>query len=389
MTSNGLALQYIYDALKTPQIVNLAIDQNCMAVEHVKLHRYAEHDRNEFARRAIEKNPLAIIHLSSTQLDTPLLFSTEEWERLWRAALSKDGLALQFYDWSLPAPYELVKAALTQNGVAIQHLPVEHTHELWKAVSQDRPLVLAAVSSNGLALLEFVVVECPIYTNDREIVLAAVTNNGIALQWAPRFQEDKQIVLAAVTNNGNAIQFTQTLWSDFDVMLAAVKNDGTALRWMQRGNQTFDAVFDSGQEEKLVLAATTNSLKAIVYAPHHLKQKADRLVMQVHRARQPTQRYNFESACFKIKAASAPSLRAFTWCGTVHFTFVSRRINTARSTRAETPRRRTSRSRSRSRERARCPASTPASSRCGLPPARPTGFRSTTSRRAPSSRPRR
>ncbi len=67
---------------------------------------------------------------------------------------------------------EFVLAAVSQNGLALQYASEE--------LQGDRNIVLAAVSQDGLALL-FASEELQ---GDRNIVLAAVNQNGIALEYA-------------------------------------------------------------------------------------------------------------------------------------------------------------------------------------------------------------
>ena len=94
--------------------------------------------------------------------------------------MTQDGWALRYSD-ALQGDREIVRAAVTQNGHALQY------------------------ASNELR-------------GDREIVLAAVTQNGYALQDASRdAQNDREIVTAAVNNQRRVIRIsrvpcTETWW---------------------------------------------------------------------------------------------------------------------------------------------------------------------------------
>jgi hypothetical protein len=73
---------------------------------------------------------------------------------------------------------------------------------------------------------------------DKQVVLAAVTQNGLALQYAaPKYaamalRADKQAVLAAVTQDGRALYYAaEALRADKEVVLAAVAQHGEALQY--------------------------------------------------------------------------------------------------------------------------------------------------------------
>lgn len=93
---------------------------------------------------------------------------------------------------------------------------------------EDRDLVLAAVSKDGLALLY----ARPMIKADREVVIKAVSNNGLALQFASaELRGDRRVVLAAVADNGVALSHaSEELQADHEVVLAAVSETGSALQ---------------------------------------------------------------------------------------------------------------------------------------------------------------
>ena len=68
---------------------------------------------------------------------------------------------------------------------------------------------------------------------DFEIVMAAVTQNGMALQFAAEFlRGNREIVMAAVASDGMALQFaSHELKKDDDVVLAAVMQNILALQY--------------------------------------------------------------------------------------------------------------------------------------------------------------
>lgn len=93
---------------------------------------------------------------------------------------------------------------------------------------EDRDLVLAAVSKDGLSLLY----ASPLIKSDREVVIKAVSNNGLALQFASaELRGDRTVVLAAVADNGIALSHASVeLQADHQVVMAAVSETGLALQ---------------------------------------------------------------------------------------------------------------------------------------------------------------
>jgi len=127
------------------------------------------------------------------------------------AAVTNDGLALQYASLALRGDKEVVLAAVAQDGLALQFA----SHEL----KNDKLVVLVAVTDKGLALF----FASPEMKNDQLVVLAAVTEDGLALSFAsPEMKNDKEVVLAAVTENGFAFVYASAaMQTDPDVVRAA------------------------------------------------------------------------------------------------------------------------------------------------------------------------
>ena len=104
-----------------------------------------------------------------------------------------------------------------------------------EALRADREFVLAAVTWDGLAL-EYA---SKALRADRWVVLAAVTEEGSALQFASKaLRADKDVVLAAVTQNGYALEDASVaLRADKDVVLAAVTRYSDALMYASNALQ--------------------------------------------------------------------------------------------------------------------------------------------------------
>lgn len=83
----------------------------------------------------------------------------------------------------------------------LEHVPHADSH--WKNVISDRNVAIGAVQKMGMAL-EFVETQ---FKEDPEIVLAAVSHTGEALQFAPKLCGSEEIVLAAVKETCSAAHF--------------------------------------------------------------------------------------------------------------------------------------------------------------------------------------
>ena len=97
------------------------------------------------------------------------------------------------------------------------------------ASAADKDFILAAVSADGLAL-EFA---HPLLRNDRDVVLAAVACRGDALEFASaRLRADRGVVLAAVSKHGLALRFASAaLRGDRAVVAAAAVREALALEF--------------------------------------------------------------------------------------------------------------------------------------------------------------
>ena len=131
------------------------------------------------------------------------------------AATTTDGLLLRWASTRLQSDPDVVLAAVSQDGWALQYAP---------SCQGDRGIVLAAVSRTGSALQY-----APSFQGDRAIVLAAVSRNGSALQYAPSLQGDRAIALAAVSRDGMALRHAPSFQGDRAIVKAAVKENGAAL----------------------------------------------------------------------------------------------------------------------------------------------------------------
>ena len=127
-----------------------------------------------------------------------------------RAAVQRNGGALQYAAEPLKSDREIVLAAVKSGGDWPAHMATLWLHE--------------AVQRNGGALSY---AAAPLKA-DREIVLAAVQRYGFALKYAATpLEDDREIVLAAVQQHGEALYYAAApLKADREIVLAAVKSAG-------------------------------------------------------------------------------------------------------------------------------------------------------------------
>lgn len=112
------------------------------------------------------------------------------------AQVKRDGLKLASQPEYFKRDIDVVLAALSDNGCALQHAHV--------SLKRNRSIVLAALKQTGWALQH--VIEP--WRSNREIVLAAVRQDGMALKFAPEFlQKDKDVIFAAIDQNEESYKY--------------------------------------------------------------------------------------------------------------------------------------------------------------------------------------
>ena len=94
---------------------------------------------------------------------------------------------------------KVVKAAVSQNGLALQYASM--------GLQDDVTTALVACRQNGLAL-QYVSKRL---TNNKDVVLAAVRRNGMALKYASaQMKNETEVVTAATLRDSQAVQFLGT-----------------------------------------------------------------------------------------------------------------------------------------------------------------------------------
>jgi hypothetical protein len=140
--------------------------------------------------------------------------------------VSKNGLSLQIVPVEFKDKYEVVNAAITQNGLALQ----------FASDKDSTGIVDIAVSQNGLAL-QFASERLKL---DDGLVRVAVSQNGLALQFAgERLHDDGGIVHDAVRQNGMALEFaSKRLQNDGGIVNTAIEYNGMALQFASKELQS-------------------------------------------------------------------------------------------------------------------------------------------------------
>jgi hypothetical protein len=247
VTSDGLVLQYLSDALRNnPEIVKIAVEQNGLALEFASDNLK---DDQDIVKIAVEQNGLALEFASDNLKDD---------RNIVKIALEQNSLALQHasYDRRNSVVAD-IKSAITKNGLAFQYM----TESLrTRTGGFHKTLLITAVTNNGLAL-EFT---NETFKDDENIVKTAVTNNGLALQYAnERFRDNKEIVKTAVANNGLALQFANERFrNDENIVKTAVENNGLALQF---ANERFR------DNKEIVKMAVENNGLALQYTNETLR----------------------------------------------------------------------------------------------------------------------
>eukprot|EP00439_Symbiodinium_sp_Y106_P031400 s6145_g3.t1 len=146
------------------------------------------------------------------------------------AAVQERGPALRFAAEKLKEDRSIVLAAVTQNGNALLFAAkkLHKDHSIWRVANRsesEKANALAAVQSDGKALQH---TKRELRRN-HDIVFAAVSHCGLALEFASEdLKRDRSIVLAA---DGHALHFAaKELLADRDIVLTAVKQKGIALQ---------------------------------------------------------------------------------------------------------------------------------------------------------------
>eukprot|EP00747_Dinoflagellata_sp_TGD_P210118 gnl/TRDRNA2_/TRDRNA2_83439_c3_seq1.p1 gnl/TRDRNA2_/TRDRNA2_83439_c3~~gnl/TRDRNA2_/TRDRNA2_83439_c3_seq1.p1 ORF type:complete len:328 (+),score=69.54 gnl/TRDRNA2_/TRDRNA2_83439_c3_seq1:108-986(+) len=207
------------------------------------------------------------------------------------AAVTAEGLALEYASPEMRADREVVMAALQQDAWALEFASDE--------LKEDRELVLVAVLKDGQSF----VFSGQAARGDKEIVLIAVRQNGDLLELARQeLKMDKQVVLAAVAQNGWALEHAHpSLHVDRDVVLSAARTAAGALRYApehflrDREILLTAAKNDGGvlvmiawevQDLELCLVAIRQTLDAIDFvAPHLWEDVMQSLGFKINRDR--------------------------------------------------------------------------------------------------------
>ena len=125
--------------------------------------------------------------INAEWIDDSATFDTAK--AVWKAAVTKDGRALRYASPDMKKYYDVVLAAVTQNGLALEY--ASNAIRSWMSGSMSGWM-------SGWSKEEV-----------KTVVMTAVTGDGMALEFAPKQQGDEEIVLAAVGQNPYAARFAE------------------------------------------------------------------------------------------------------------------------------------------------------------------------------------
>jgi Domain of unknown function (DUF4116) len=200
LEQNGLALKYVPEDYKTPELCHLAVEQDGLALYDVP----GKYQTHELCRLAVEQNALALQYV-------PEKHKTPE---LCRLAIQNDGIALQHVLEKHRIP-ELCRIAVEQNGMALYYVPEEYrTHELYQLAIEQNALTFRDISENQRtyelccltvkqdgSMLSFV----PTKLKKPDLCRLAVEQNGQALYDVPKDLRTPELCRLAIEQNGWAI----------------------------------------------------------------------------------------------------------------------------------------------------------------------------------------
>jgi hypothetical protein len=182
------------------------------------------------------------------------------------AAVTQNGLALEHASEEMKANEAIVTAAVQQNGKAFAVAPEEMKNNL--------PIVMAAVTQNGLAQ-EHASEEMK---NNEQIVMAAVRQTGMGLQFAnEEMKAIESVVMAAVQQNGLAREHaSEEMKANVTIVMTAVQLNGLALKFAGEALKN---------NERVVLAAVTQNELALEHTSKDMKANEKILLVCVKRLR--------------------------------------------------------------------------------------------------------
>ena len=259
VSNDKYALSYASKELQNnKEVVLAAVSKDSSALQYASKELQ---NNKEIVLAAVSKDSYALKYASEELKNN---------KQIVLAAVSKYGTALEYASKNLQNNKEIALAATNSNWRSIKYLndKLQNDKDVVNSlinnksfelrdnsenfITQNKQIVLAAVSKNGYAL-KYASKELQ---NNKEIVLAAVTNYGPALQYASKeLKNYKQIVLAAVTKYGDALEHaSEELKDNKQIVLAAVTNYGSALQLaseeLKNDKEVIDAALSSNRDAK-------------------------------------------------------------------------------------------------------------------------------------------
>jgi Domain of unknown function (DUF4116) len=253
---DGTALEYVPEHKRNPELCRIAVEQHGWALRFVP----EEYRTSELCRLAVEQNGEALEYV-------PKQYITPE---LCRLAVKRDGMTLDSVPKNKRTP-ELCRLAIEQDSQALQFVPEKHkTYELCLiAIEQDgialeyTPFKL--ISSRADALQEGSSFANKSHGGEDnktpEFYQLAIEQNGIALQFVPENKRTLELCLLAIEQNGKALAYVPKEKRTSELCCIAIAQNGMAL---------YDAPREHITPELYYIAVEQNG-NALQYVPVKLR----------------------------------------------------------------------------------------------------------------------
>jgi uncharacterized membrane protein YecN with MAPEG domain len=214
---NRMALEYLSEDKRSPELCRIAVEQDGLALEFVpsdlKSSRGEEERTSELCWIAIAQNGRALKFTSED----------EKTQELCRIAVEQDGNALEYVPKQYITP-ELYQLAVEQDGMTLDIVPEEE---------RTPELCQLAMEQNGWAL-QFVPEKHKTY----ELCLMAIQQDGEALEYVPHDLMVPELYYMAIRQNGKALEYIPENNRTPELCRIAVERNGMALRYVPENQKT-------------------------------------------------------------------------------------------------------------------------------------------------------
>jgi hypothetical protein len=231
MQTNGRALRYVPEVLRTEELCRIAVSQNGYALEHVPQDLRTE----QFCRFAMTRCGLALKYV-------PQDLRSED---MCRIAVAENGWALAAVPKALRTE-EMCMKAMARNAEAVWCVP--------------EALLTEKMCKNAVARFGFTLGNIPQKLRTSDICRIAVAECGWALEFVPDALRTGELCKIAVTQDGRALEHVPLDFHSEEMYRIAVTKTGIALQYVPLAHRS---------EDLCRLAFSQNGL-ALEYVPKSL-----------------------------------------------------------------------------------------------------------------------